>query len=134
MEMCKDGENQPLLMSASPLPSPAKEPRDLINEVRRQNGWMSVGVLAVIGPLFCWLAVDDKIAAASTLPWLLIGAIPLAAILRRRESCPSCDQNLAFLPGEPRHFGFPELSRQIRCCPFCEVDLAWKGQSGVTGE
>lgn len=95
---------------------------------------MLVGVLAVIGPLFCWLAVSDKIAAASMFPWLAIGAIPLTAILRRRESCPSCDQDLSCLPGQARHLGLPELSRKVHCCPFCGVNLAWKDKSGVTGE
>jgi hypothetical protein len=87
--------------------------------------------MAVIVPLFCWLAIGDKIAAASMFPWLAIGAIPLTAILRRRESCPSCDQNLSFLPGEARHFGLPELSRQIRCCPYCGVSMVWQGRSDV---
>lgn len=118
-------------MSASPPSTPVQPARDLINEIRKQNGVTGLGLWGLGVLYILWLANSDPVAASTTVLWLLLGLTALTPLLRRRESCPSCDQNLSFLPGEARHFGLPELSRKIRCCPYCGVDMTWQGKSDI---
>jgi hypothetical protein len=108
-------------VNEKPAPS-TPSPRSRLNAIRRQNTLMHAAVLLIMGPLLCWLAIK-QVGTGWLFPWGLFGLLLLMGIVRCRELCLSCQRDLSMLPNERRRL-IPQLSREIRLCPYCGADLA----------
>lgn len=96
--------------------------REKIDDVRRNNG--IIHLILIMLPIG---ALVYAIMGATSGRFLLFAVclimiIFIAAILERRDKCPTCRKHIAFLPSE-RSLLLPRLSRKIKVCPFCGIEF-----------
>jgi hypothetical protein len=98
----------------------------MINTARRRRTLGQAVAIIGLASLGVWAALHGSGGSI-----LLIFIVLVAVLLGvPRDRCPRCRHDLSFLADE-RHLWVPELSRKVRACPFCGLDLAYETSPGA---
>ena len=104
--------------------------REQINARRRYHGVIQAIMLVccVIGVWCSVVFLDDPGKGVFS---IVAVAFFIVVLLYSLDVCPSCGQNISMLPPEG-HLRLPELSRDIRCCPYCAADFSYSEKQEST--
>ena len=119
--------------TSPPDAKPAMSAREQINARRRRHALIQAIMLVscVIGT---WCSVVFLNDPGKGVLSIVAMAYFMAVLLYRLDVCPSCEQNISMLPHEG-HLRLPELSRDIRCCPYCAADFSYsEKQAGAQNQ